>query len=308
MELKWLEDFVAISESYSFSRAAKVRHVTQSALSRRIKQLEVWLGAPLLNRAILPMELTSAGEEFLPIAQDTIRTLYATREKLPPFADRGVIRFAALHTLAVYFFPDWLHTLRAKIPDLETLVIPDRGGIEANLTTLSEGEADFLLTYSHPSVPLYLDKKQFDFLIVGYDKLIPVVSPNLRTRDDSVPASGLLDKTDMNSAPIPYLSYGFSSFFGVALKRLFAAQPTFRRDTIHTNPISAGLKSLAMSEGGLCWLPESLIRNELDEGFLVLATTSNDWFLNLQICLYRATENRNSAIEPFWSVAKTFAF
>ncbi|MBL9048416.1 MAG: LysR family transcriptional regulator, partial [Tabrizicola sp.] len=45
MDLNWLEDFLALAESRSFSRAAEVRGVTQSAFSRRIRALEDWLGA-----------------------------------------------------------------------------------------------------------------------------------------------------------------------------------------------------------------------------------------------------------------------
>jgi len=44
MELKWLEDFVSLAETHSFSRSAELRHVTQPAFSRRIQALEAWLG------------------------------------------------------------------------------------------------------------------------------------------------------------------------------------------------------------------------------------------------------------------------
>ena len=44
MEIKWLEDFVTLADTSSFSRAAELRNVTQPAFSRRIKQLEGWLG------------------------------------------------------------------------------------------------------------------------------------------------------------------------------------------------------------------------------------------------------------------------
>ena len=44
MELKWLEDALSLSATLSFSRAACERNITQSALSRRIRQLESWLG------------------------------------------------------------------------------------------------------------------------------------------------------------------------------------------------------------------------------------------------------------------------
>ena len=42
METKWLEDFVSLAETRSFSRSAQLRHVTQPAFSRRIQSLEAW--------------------------------------------------------------------------------------------------------------------------------------------------------------------------------------------------------------------------------------------------------------------------
>ena len=40
MESKWLEDFISLAETRSFSRAAEARHVTQPAFSRLIRSLE----------------------------------------------------------------------------------------------------------------------------------------------------------------------------------------------------------------------------------------------------------------------------
>ena len=47
MELKWLDDYLALIETGSFSAAAEKRHVSQPAFSRRIQQLEEWLGVTL---------------------------------------------------------------------------------------------------------------------------------------------------------------------------------------------------------------------------------------------------------------------
>ena len=47
METKWLEDFISLSETRSFSRSAQLRHVTQPAFSRRIQSLESWAGTDL---------------------------------------------------------------------------------------------------------------------------------------------------------------------------------------------------------------------------------------------------------------------
>lgn len=45
MQIKWLDDLLAVAEWKNFSRAAEVRCVTQSALSRRMKSMEEWVGA-----------------------------------------------------------------------------------------------------------------------------------------------------------------------------------------------------------------------------------------------------------------------
>ena len=62
MELKWLEDFLSLARTGSFSRSAEERHVTQPAFSRRIKSLEIWVGVPLVDRSSYPTHLTPAGQ------------------------------------------------------------------------------------------------------------------------------------------------------------------------------------------------------------------------------------------------------
>ena len=64
METKWLEDFVSLAETRSFSRSAQLRHVTQPAFSRRIQALEAWAGTDLVDRSSYPTRLTPAGETF----------------------------------------------------------------------------------------------------------------------------------------------------------------------------------------------------------------------------------------------------
>ena len=64
MQIKWIEDLLAINHTKSFSRAAELRFITQSALSRRIKALEEWVGVKLVDRSTYPVELTAAGRRF----------------------------------------------------------------------------------------------------------------------------------------------------------------------------------------------------------------------------------------------------
>ncbi len=306
MEIKWLEDFVTLADTSSFSRAAEMRNVTQPAFSRRIKQLEGWMGATLISRATMPAELTPAGRNFLPVAQEAIRTLYAARETLRPSHEVGLLRFAALHTLTVTFFPHWLKALEKAGGAFSTSLMPDRGGIEANLESLVGDEADFFLTYAHPEVPFHLDRGKFAALTVAHDRLVPLVAPTVVMSGAPQPGRNLLDRAVAEPRlAVPYLSYGFNSFFGVALQRLFATRPDFLRRTVHENTISAGLKTLALTGTGLCWLPESLIEGELRAGSLVPAAEGDDWQLDLEIRLYRTLDGITPVTDTFWKAAKT---
>lgn len=304
MEIKWLEDFVALAEASSFSRAAELRNVTQSAFSRRIRQLEAWLGATLITRATVPARLTSEGRSFLPVAQETIRTFYTIRETLRPSPEARLVRIAALHTLTLTFFPEWLGRLEAVAGPLGTSFIPDRGGIEANVEAMVVDEADLFLTYAHPEVPLRLDDDKFEYLVIGQDRLIPVAAPEVRIFGALHRGAGILDRAVSGELVVPCLSYGYSSFFGVALGHLLAKRPPFARRTVHENTISAGLKNVALTGSGLSWLPESLVADELADERLVVASATDDWLLDLEIRLYRHSANRTKPVETMWRAAE----
>ena len=89
METKWLEDFVSLVETRSFSRSAQLRHVTQPAFSRRIQSLEAWAGADLVDRSSYPMRLTPAGETLYPQALEMLQALQGTRAMLRTHASAG---------------------------------------------------------------------------------------------------------------------------------------------------------------------------------------------------------------------------
>ena len=110
MDTKWLEDFVSLAQTRSFSRSAQLRHVTQPAFSRRIQALEGWAGVDLVDRSIYPTRLTPAGETFLAQAHEMLGNLQATRNLMRTHQTSGsdMLDFALPHTLAFAFFPQWL--------------------------------------------------------------------------------------------------------------------------------------------------------------------------------------------------------
>jgi len=73
LEMDVLRSFVAISETGSFTAAAKTVSRTPSAVSMQIKKLEEQIGRPLFNRDGRSVSLTADGEALLGVGQQMLR-------------------------------------------------------------------------------------------------------------------------------------------------------------------------------------------------------------------------------------------
>ncbi|MGI2034491.1 LysR substrate-binding domain-containing protein [Rhizobium panacihumi] len=290
MEVKWLEDFLALAQTLNFSKAADERNVTQSAFSRRIRQLEAWVGTSLIDRATYPSRLTEAGKRFVPIAEQTLQNLYQARRNLQHEEgnDARTVTLTALHTLSFTFFPDWLSDLREKLGPLVSHMRPDSGSMDENLNSLIDGDSDFLLTYQNLHVPMLLDP-QFEHHRLGAETIIPVSAKN----ENGEPLHRV-------EAGFAHVSYQKTSFFGQLIAGTLATRlPADNR--VHVGSHSVGLKAMVMSGWGLAWIPESLIKAELADGRLVRAAEP-EWDIEVEIRLYRSKENRRPIVRKIWDV------
>ena len=157
METKWLEDFVSLADTRSFSRSAQLRHVTQPAFSRRIQALEAWAGTDLVDRSSYPTRLTPAGQTLYTQSLEMLQGLQATRAMLRGHSSAGqdFIEFAVPHSLAFTFFPAWVSSLREKFGPLKSRLIALN--VHDAVLRLMEGNCDFLISYHHDSQPFQLD-------------------------------------------------------------------------------------------------------------------------------------------------------
>ena len=127
MDTNWLEDFVCFARCLNFTKAAAERNITQSAFSRRIQSLEIWLGAELIDRKTFPATLLPAGVEFLPTAKRMIQSLHRSRDDVRAKigVDTDTLRFAAPHSISIHNLMPLLSDLEATIPKLKTYVTSD---------------------------------------------------------------------------------------------------------------------------------------------------------------------------------------
>ena len=293
MELKWLEDVLSLSSTLSFSRAARERNVTQSALSRRVKQLEDWLGSPLFDRSSYPIRLTEAGRTFLPRAQEILRQVQGARQELRQQHEDAAetLIFSTLNTLSLTYFPGLIRRMEETLGPLKTRFCEQRSSFDGNVALLDRGECDFLLTYAHESVPPELDPELFTYRRLGTERAIPVSIPGESGEPLHAFRSG--------ETPVRLLSYGSSTFFARRLALLFAERPT-PLVTVYENPMSVGLKAMVLAGRGVAWVPESLVVEELRSGQLVPAADTS-WYVSAEIRLYRARQQSRLPVEQFWA-------
>jgi DNA-binding transcriptional LysR family regulator len=79
MEIRQLEYFIAVAEEANFTRAAERVHISQSGVSAQIRQLEMDLGAPLIDRSGRRASLTTAGAAALPLAKAVLASVEEMR-------------------------------------------------------------------------------------------------------------------------------------------------------------------------------------------------------------------------------------
>ena len=294
MEIKWIEDFVALAQTQSFSRAAEVRNVTQSGFSRRIQALEQWVGADLVDRSTYPPTLTRSGRLFKEAADEILMKLFDTRAVIRD--DRRMpgigLQIAAGHTIALTFLPAWLASLAPQFKEVRTRVTPTN--VHDSILALANGNCELMFAYHHPELPLHLDPTKYEFLTVGTDTLLPVCKPNERGN----PSYRL---STSGSRALPLLAYAETSYFGRCFAFLLKrAKSVPRLERHYESDMAELLKKMAVAGEGIAWLPRSSLADELARGELVQAGIG-DWCLELELRVYRDTSVRNPLVSTLWA-------
>ena len=267
METKWLEDFVSLAETRSFSRSATLRHVTQPAFSRRIQALEAWAGTDLVDRTSYPTSLTPAGQTLYARSLEMLQALQSTRAMLRGHTTVGkdVIEFAVPHTLAFTFFPAWVSALRQKFGPIKSRLIALN--VHDAAMRLIEGSCDLLIAYHHSSQPNQLDPDRYEFVSLGQE----VMAPYVKADADGVPIYRLPGRPGQ---PLPYLGYAPGAYLGRIVELILKQSGTaIHLDRVYETDMAEGLKAMALEGHGVAFLPYSAVKKELRARKLVSATT-----------------------------------
>lgn len=289
LESKWLEDFVALAATRSFSQAAERRFVTQPAFSRRIRSLEAALGLTLVNRSRTPVELTEAGQLFLVTARNMIEQLAEVVRHLHHLEGQQgeVLQIAAAHSLTLGFFPEWIARLRRDGLPLNTRLVASNVGEAVH--ALREGSCDLILAFYDPDAAMQLPPEIFPSLHLGTTAMLPICA---------VDATGQpLFELDSGQS-VPLLAYSAGAFLGRSVNQLLR-QRSLRASTVYETAMADSLKTMALQGLGVAWVPRLSVTAELARGELAVCGGEH-WQIPLEIRLYRCSLMRKAAVRLLW--------
>lgn len=165
MDLRQLEYFLAAVEQRSLGRAAEVMHISQPAISKAIRRLELQLGVPLLARLPRGVEPTQYGEVLALRGTSIRQALTRVEEELRAMkaGQTGKVTVGVGSSMRLQLLPEAILQLGKDHPRVEVKVVsklhdgllPDvrRGDIEYALCQLAAPEPDDDLA----EIPLYAD-------------------------------------------------------------------------------------------------------------------------------------------------------
>ncbi|PMS19089.1 LysR family transcriptional regulator [Trinickia dabaoshanensis] len=145
LEIRHLRSLIAIAESGKLVAAAERVHLSQSALSHQIRDIEAHYDLSLFERTKQGLRFTSAGERLLTLARETLSALAA--------AERDLLRLKGDMTgelrivLECHTCFDWLMPVmdefRRRWPEVEVDLV---AGFHADpLRLLDDGKADIVI-------------------------------------------------------------------------------------------------------------------------------------------------------------------
>ncbi|MCV2887252.1 LysR family transcriptional regulator [Ruegeria aquimaris] len=291
MDFLHFRDLERLKRTGNFSQAAVLGNLSQPAFSRRIKALESWVGATLVDRTHQPVTLTTAGEQMLEAGLQALARIEQERSQIleaQSLPDKYVVTFGAQHSIGWRFYPAWLQELEdAYGPVLSRLRADD---LPNCMRDLQSGDVDFVIAYASGDRPQH---RLLESIKIGEDQLVPVCKPNV----DGTP----LFDFDTPGVRMPYLRFGDAAPIGTHLEPLFQRHRiSDGLRTVYENSMAGALRIRAQAGDGVAWLPKSLVLPDLESGILV-RTGRPDWLVDLSIRMFRNKERSNRVTRSIWT-------
>ncbi len=166
--LDLLKGFESAARLLSFTRAGAELHLTQSAVSRQIRELEEQLGVPLFVRRHRALALTDAGHAFYASAAQVLATMRAATDRLRALSGRRMLSVTTTNSFASLWLIPRLAGFSRMHPDVDVRITAD-----TRIQDLEREGIDIALRYCPPAMA------GADAVRLFGERVFPVCSPRL---------------------------------------------------------------------------------------------------------------------------------
>jgi DNA-binding transcriptional LysR family regulator len=172
--LRQMRAFVALAKTGNFTLAAQYMHVTQSALSGLIKELEQTLGVRVVDRSTRRIALTETGNELYPLFSQMIDDLDRALANIADQAQlrKGIVRVAVPQLMACTLLPQVIAAWRTRYPGIR-ISLSD-SPVEAVTTRVLSGETDFGIGPERDNAPQLEARELMD---MPFEAVVPPDHP-----------------------------------------------------------------------------------------------------------------------------------
>ena len=166
--LDLLVGFESAARHLSFTKAGEELYLTQSAVSRQIKELEDQLGVPLFQRRHRALALTEAGHQFYAAAAQALSTMRTATERLRSQTGRKALSVTTTHSFASLWLIPRLAGFTRDHPGVDVRITAD-----IKMQDLERDGLDLALRHGPASLAGPNALRLFG------EKVFPVCSPKL---------------------------------------------------------------------------------------------------------------------------------
>jgi DNA-binding transcriptional LysR family regulator len=283
-----LRAFEAAARLESFTLAAKELHLTQSAISHQIKELEEYFGKPLFFRKNRKVEPTSEGRRLLESLSRIFDVIEAACNEVTLAPNSQVLALHCSPSFAAKWLSPRLPEFIKANPDI---TIRMTSGAEP-IDLLRNQEIDVAISYQFtPTGP------GITSVSLGEEKIIPMCSPDLI--DPKVPVKELMSKLTLIESSLNL--HTWERWFEINhLKNPSSRKMSFDRAALS---ISAAVDGIGAVLESVRFAERELLRGELVEigQQIFLPTTDRTHFLS-----YRSNTKNSQKIKLFneWIFSK----
>ncbi|BBP46392.1 XRE family transcriptional regulator [Thiosulfatimonas sediminis] len=250
LDIKHLKAVTALNKAGSLVKAAESLHMTQSALSHQIKQLEHQLGAELFKRKTHPLQFTAVGQLLLQSAQTVLPQMQLLERQLVSLSQGETGRLwigIDCHTCFEWLLP-LLRPYQEKWPSVDLDIVPSFN--QQPLQKLQAQEVDFVIT-SDPEKMV-----EIDYTALFSYELVAVLTPN----------SELLENVFLS--PQDFASQTLITY-PVSQQKLDVFKQFLQPAGVQPQALSYSEMTIMMLQRveagrGICVLPKWLLQNQVD--------------------------------------------